>query len=131
MNVTMQYDILSVRAIPATGGNTNVISIVQWEVGFSADGIESKGGGLTLLDTENIPAFVPYTDVTKEMLWQWVVSKEGGEDFTARLNAIHSSVLAKKKAEAASVPLTLGFEKPKVDYTGGRLPPGVLMPVSL
>ena len=89
---------------------TNVIINVQWTcTGTDADGYEGTFFGATPLTVDDIdPAtFVPYDQLTQELVLSWVKPiVEGNEEFWAHINAkIALEIEAKKHNVNPDIPL--------------------------
>jgi hypothetical protein len=88
-----KFSIVKVLVNPGAGNLTNVVGKVSWEVVFERNGLESKGFGDTLLDAPAAPSFVEYDQLSEQQLIDWVLAKEGGQQFIDMLTAIHEPIL--------------------------------------
>lgn len=109
MNYT--FEIKEVLGYPELNGFSNVIATVEWLVTFEQDGGISFGGGKTSLDTSTIDQnlYVDIQDVSEQQIIDWVIQKEGGEEFINQLIEVHRPVCLENSIEKQQQPLPTSF----------------------
>lgn len=110
MNYTIK--ITEVYSIPAYNGFKNMISKVRWEIEFERNNFTSLAVIETVLDTDNINNIENFTeleDLTKDQIVEWVLNKEGGDNFISMLKEIHSKALDDKEIASKAIRLDLPF----------------------
>jgi len=98
-----KFSVRKMYVFPKKGDNVNVVGKVDWAVTFSRNGVTSTGVGETLLGTDNIEYFVPIDEITENVVIQWVIAKEGGQQFIQRLQQIHEPNLQYQEKMAGMV----------------------------
>lgn len=83
---TINWDCKTVDVYPASGENQNVVYNVHWIVIGVSDQLDANGNPYTRrvigtegLDTSEITDFVPFENLTNEMVVSWVQSSMGAE----------------------------------------------------
>ena len=114
-NTTHAFHITELRALPQVEGLADVIAVVAWQVVFARDGQQSFGGGETRLNPPDGSNFTPITQVTEQQVIDWVVAKEGGDEFLQMLYGVHDPVLADLCAKAQTKVVNLSFVQSTCD----------------
>lgn len=107
MNLT--FYISKVRTKPVVGGNTDVISVIEWVIEFSNEIGSSFASGETVLNTDNIQDFTPISAVNKDMLVKWFIDAEGGSAFLDSLYRGHEHIIRRNAAIKTSAYTELPF----------------------
>jgi len=90
METEYEWDCTRVDAYPLNGANTDVVYKVHWEVrAYSMHERDSKGMpfeaaivGIEDLEASNITTFVPFNELTNEIVTEWVKIAMGVEELT-------------------------------------------------
>jgi len=112
---THSFHITELRALPQVDGLADVVAVVSWQVVFTRDGQQTFGGGETHLNPPDGSNFTPITQVTEQQVVDWVVAKEGGDEFLQMLYGIHEGALSEKCAKAQTKVLNLSFVQSTCD----------------
>lgn len=107
MNYTIK--ITEVYSIPESNGFKNMIPKVKWEIEFERNNFISLAVIETVLDIDNIENFTELEDLTKDQIVEWVLNKEGGDNFISMLKEIHSKALDDKEIASKAIRLDLPF----------------------
>ena len=83
---TFEWNCKTVDVYPTSGDNTDVVYNVHWRVTGTSDQVDADGNAYTAtsigtqtLSTEEIVDFVPFEDLTNELVAGWVQAAMGEE----------------------------------------------------
>jgi len=83
---TFDWNCKTVDVYPTSGDNTDVVYNVHWRVTGTSDQVDADGNAYTAtsigtqtLNTEEIVDFVPFEDLTNELVAGWVQAAMGEE----------------------------------------------------
>ena len=83
---TFKWNCKTVDVYPTSGDNTDVVYNVHWRVTGTSDQVDADGNAYTAtsigtqtLSTEEIVDFVPFEDLTNELVAGWVQAAMGEE----------------------------------------------------
>lgn len=83
---TFDWNCKTVDVYPTSGDNTDVVYNVHWRVTGTSDQVDADGNAYTAtsigtqtLSTEEIVDFVPFEDLTNELVAGWVQAAMGEE----------------------------------------------------
>lgn len=83
---TFEWNCKTVDVYPTSGDNTDVVYNVHWRVTGTSDQVDADGNAYTAtsigtqtLSTEEIVDFVPFEDLTNEVVAGWVQAAMGEE----------------------------------------------------
>jgi hypothetical protein len=107
--MNLEFFISNVKTLAAVGNNQNVVAVIDWIIEFSNEKGISFGAGQTLLDTTDIQNFIPLSDLTKDLVVQWFITKEGGRDFLDMLCAEHEAIIARNFIVSSASSVALPF----------------------
>lgn len=90
MAALLNWDVTEMNCIPAKNGNENIVINVHWRCfGQDGDYVSSVYGTCGL--PENEENFIPYDQLTKEMVLSWVWSS-GSVDKEAVENSVNQQI---------------------------------------
>ena len=99
-----KFTVRQIHVFPKKGDLVNIVGKVDWTVTFTRNGATSSGAGDTLLDTDNVKYFIPIEEVTEQLAIQWVLEKEGGDNFIENLKRMHEQNLQYQEKMIGLVP---------------------------
>ena len=115
MIVAYKWDCKKLDAYPLIGEDSNVVYNVHWIVTGTSDQLDQHGNpyqdriiGTQTLDTDDITEFIPFNDLTNEVVVEWTKSAMGEEEVASIEANIQSKI--NSLITPTSVTLTLGGE---------------------
>lgn len=107
--MNLEFFISNVKTLATVGNNENVVAVIDWIIEFSTENGKSFGAGQTLLDTADIQNFIPLSELTKDLVVQWFITKEGGRDFLDMLCAEHGAIIDRNFIVSSASSVALPF----------------------
>ena len=115
MIVVYKWDCKKVDTYPLVGKDSDVVYNVHWIVTGTSDQLDQHGNpyqdriiGTQTLDTDDITEFIPFNDLTNEVVVEWTKSAMGEEEVASIEANIQSKI--NSLITPTSVTLTLGGE---------------------
>ena len=115
MIVTYNWDCKTVDAYPLVGEDPDVVYNVHWIVTGVSDQLDPQGNpyqarsiGTQALSTDDITDFIPFEDLTNEIVVEWTKGAMGEEEVVSIEASIQSQI--NSLITPASVTLTVGGE---------------------
>ncbi len=115
MATTFSWDCKTVDAYPLVGEDPDVVYNVHWIVTGVSDQLDPQGNpyqarsiGTQALSTDDITDFIPFEDLTNEIVVEWTKGAMGEEEVTFIEDSIQSQI--NLLITPASVTLTVGGE---------------------
>jgi len=115
MATTFSWDCKTVDAYPLVGEDSDVVYNVHWIVTGVSDQLDPQGNpyqarsiGTQALSTDDITDFIPFEDLTNEIVVEWTKGAMGEFDVTSVENGIQNSI--DLQITPVSVTLTVGGE---------------------
>lgn len=115
MATTFSWDCKTVDAYPLVGEDPDVVYNVHWIVTGVSDQLDPQGNpyqarsiGTQALSTDDITDFIPFEDLTNEIVVEWTKGAMGEEEVTSIEASIQSQI--NSLITPASVTLTVGGE---------------------
>ena len=119
MTVSYLWNCTRVDAYPLEGENPDVVYNVHWNLlGASNEDTMPNGQpyqastvGTQLLDTSTITEFIPFEDLTNEIVTAWVITAMGPEEVEAVELGIFNMI--EEQVNPTSLALTVGLPIPE------------------
>jgi hypothetical protein len=119
MTVSYLWDCTRVDAYPVENENTDVVYNVHWSLlGASNEDLMPSGQpyqassiGTQMLDTSTITEFIPFEDLTDEIVTAWVITAMGPEEVEAVELGIFNMI--EEQVNPTSLALTVGLPIPE------------------
>ena len=115
MATIFNWDCKTVDAYPLVGEDSDVVYNVHWIVTGVSDQLDPQGNpyqarsiGTQALSTDDITDFIPFEDLTNEIVVEWTKGAMGEFDVTSVENGIQNSI--DLQITPVSVTLTVGGE---------------------
>lgn len=115
MATVFNWDCKTVDAYPLVGEDPDVVYNVHWIVTGVSDQLDPQGNpyqarsiGTQALSTDDITDFIPFEDLTNEIVVEWTKGAMGEEEVTSIEASIQSQI--NLLITPASVTLTVGGE---------------------
>tara|TARA_R110000764_G_scaffold217172_1_gene304238 strand:- start:27 stop:428 length:402 start_codon:yes stop_codon:yes gene_type:complete len=115
MATVFNWDCKTVDAYPLIGEDPDVVYNVHWIVTGVSDQLDPQGNpyqarsiGTQALSTDDITDFIPFEDLTNEIVVEWTKGAMGEEEVTSIEASIQSQI--NSLITPASVTLTVGGE---------------------
>lgn len=115
MATVFNWDCKTVDAYPLVGEDPDVVYNVHWIVTGVSDQLDPQGNpyqarsiGTQALSTDDITDFIPFEDLTNEIVVEWTKGAMGEEEVTSIEASIQSQI--NSLITPASVTLTVGGE---------------------
>lgn len=115
MATIFNWDCKTVDAYPLVGEDSDVVYNVHWIVTGVSDQLDPQGNpyqarsiGTQALSTDDITDFIPFEDLTNEVVVEWTKGAMGEFDVTSVENGIQNSI--DLQITPVSVTLTVGGE---------------------
>lgn len=115
MATVFNWDCKTVDAYPLVGEDPDVVYNVHWIVTGVSDQLDPQGNpyqarsiGTQALSTDDITDFIPFGDLTNEVVVEWTKGAMGEFDVTSVENGIQNSI--DLQITPVSVTLTVGGE---------------------
>ena len=115
MATIFNWDCKTVDAYPLVGEDSDVVYNVHWIVTGVSYQLDSQGNpyqarsiGTQALSTDDITDFIPFGDLTNEIVVEWTKSAMGDEEVAFVENGIQSQI--NSLITPTSVTLTVGGE---------------------
>ena len=115
MIVTYNWDCKTVDAYPLVGEDPDVVYNVHWIVTGVSDQLDPQGNpyqarsiGTQVLSTDDITDFIPFEDLTNEIVVEWTKGAMGEEEVASIEASIQSQI--NSLITPTSVTLTVGGE---------------------
>jgi len=115
MATTFSWDCKTVDAYPLMGEDSDVVYNVHWIVTGVSDQLDPQGNpyqarsiSTQALSTDDITDFIPFEDLTNEIVVEWTKGAMGEEEVTSIEASIQSQI--NLLITPASVTLTVGGE---------------------
>jgi len=115
MATIFNWDCKTVDAYPLVGEDSDVVYNVHWIVTGVSDQLDPQGNpyqarsiGTQGLSTDDITDFIPFEDLTNEVVVEWTKGAMGEFDVTSVENGIQNSI--DLQITPVSVTLTVGGE---------------------
>ena len=96
---TFEWNCKTVDVYPTSGDNTDVVYNVHWRVTGTSDQVDADGNAYTAtsigtqtLSTEEIVDFVPFEDLTNELVAGWVQAAMGEEAVTNLETSLNNQI---------------------------------------
>lgn len=105
MNCT--WTVTSLKALPSLDGNSNVISLVTYDVSAEENGTRITHTGFTNLPTDNIETFIPYDSLKPEMILAWVKHYLGADGVKAFEDGVCNELRLQSNPPQSAVPVGL------------------------
>tara|TARA_R110000787_G_scaffold84109_1_gene180551 strand:- start:416 stop:772 length:357 start_codon:yes stop_codon:yes gene_type:complete len=113
--ITYDWNCRTVDARPLENGETNVVYDVHWIVIGTSDEVDAEGNAYlaTVIGVQNLPwnpegTFIPFEDLTNEMVVEWTQAAMGEEQVASIEANIQSQINA--LITPTSVTLLIGAE---------------------
>ena len=100
MAITYTFEKLRVLTDNSIEGYSDVVSVVDWKIVFTDGTYESIGLGKTYIDVNDLSSFTAISEVTDDMLEQWVIEDEFGPAW-GEFVAFHEDSIVRQKTEAS------------------------------
>ena len=115
MATIFNWDCKTVDAYPLVGEDSDVVYNVHWIVTGVSDQLDSQGSpyqarsiGTQVLNTDDITDFIPFEDLTNEIVVEWTKGAMGDEEVASIESNIQSQI--NSLITPTSVTLTVGGE---------------------
>lgn len=115
MTTTFSWDCKTIDAYPQFKENSNVVYNVHWIITGVSDQLDTYGNpyqsrsiGTQTLKTDDITEFIPFEDLTNEIVVEWTKGAMGDEEVTDIENNIQSYLYS--LINPKTVTLTVGGE---------------------
>ena len=115
MATVFNWDCKTVDAYPLVGEDPDVVYNVHWIVTGVSDQLDPQGNpyqarsiGTQALSTDDITDFIPFEDLTNEIVVEWTKGAMGEEEVTSIEASIQSQI--NSLITPTSVTLTVGGE---------------------
>ena len=115
MATIFNWDCKTVDAYPLVGEDSDVVYNVHWIVTGVSDQLDPQGNpyqarsiGTQALNTDDITDFIPFEELTNEVVVEWTKGAMGEFDVTSVENGIQNSI--DLQITPVSVTLTVGGE---------------------
>jgi len=115
MATIFNWDCKTVDAYPLVGEDPDVVYNVHWIVTGVSDQLNPQGNpyqarsiGTQVLNTDDITDFIPFEDLTNEVVVEWTKGAMGEEEVASIENGIQNSI--DLQITPVSVTLTVGGE---------------------
>jgi hypothetical protein len=121
MTVSYLWDCTRVDVYPVEDENADVVYNVHWSLlGASNEDLMPSGQpyqassvGIQVLDTSTITEFIPFEDLTNEIVTAWVITAMGPEEVEAVELGIFNMI--EEQINPTSLSLTIGEPIPTMD----------------
>ena len=123
--ITYDWNCKKVDAYPQDGTYTDLVYNVNWIVtgvsdvvappGFSPDNVNyaAEAWGSQMLDVSDVTDFIPFEDLTNEMVAAWVQGAMGAEQVTSIEEGIATQI--EELINPESIALTIGEPVPSAE----------------
>ena len=94
--ITYSWNFNPLEIVYNEEGMTDVINVVHWQYtaafALETGSIQQTSIGTVSLPTPAVGSFIPFADVTKEMVTEWVVTAMGSGSVETMQNSLSSSL---------------------------------------
>ena len=91
MDITYNWNFNPLESYPTASGETDVVFLVHWQLYANTGSYNASSVGIQTIATfESGSIFIPFNDLTKDIVYGWVTSSMGSE----RVDGLYASLSA-------------------------------------
>jgi hypothetical protein len=81
MELIYNWNFNPLEAYPTASGQTDVVFIVHWQVNVTTGSYTTRQIGVQYVEYASGSAFIPFNELTKDIVYGWVTSSMGEEQY--------------------------------------------------
>ena len=89
MELIYDWNFNPLESYPTASGQTDVVFLVHWQVNATTGSYTSRTIGVQRVEYNTGSSFIPFNELTKDIVYGWVTSSIGEEGY----NAITASLI--------------------------------------
>jgi hypothetical protein len=93
MDITYNWNFNPLESYPTASGETDVVFLVHWQLYASTSSYNASSIGVQSIATlQSGSTFIPFNDLTKDIVYGWVTSSMGPESIDRMYASLSASI---------------------------------------
>lgn len=92
MAIIYNWNFNPLESYPTASGQTDVVFLVHWQVEAITGSYSSRTIGTQPVEYTSESVFIPFNELTKNVVYEWVVSSMGEEVYNSITNSLAQQI---------------------------------------
>lgn len=92
MEITYDWNFNPLECYPTSSGESDVVFLVHWQAYANTGSYNSSCIGTQMVPLNSSSAFIPFEQLTKEVVYGWVTQSMGQERFDAIQTSLYNQI---------------------------------------